>query len=175
MPYLKNGPVFACPSDSGPTPSPDSNGTLDTTRAYTIPRSYIASTAIESLSDAQISHPTDTIVITEKWDKSLATGAAITETFMDAFDGDMSPDPLNPARMVKIASRHQGGMNAAFYDGHAKWLTPGAIWQSRDLTGCSLIHKYPTPRACDISFPGCASTGNGNLCNNPAFFPYPTD
>jgi prepilin-type processing-associated H-X9-DG protein len=168
LPYLKNTNVFKCPSDPGSTPSPDINGN------NTILRSYVASASAESLTLAQISKPSETLVIGEKWDKD-ARGKVVTETWLEAFDGDMSPDPDKPQQMVKFASRHQGGMNGTFFDGHAKWVTPGAIWQSRDLTGCRLVHTYPTPRMCDYTFAGCLSTSSANYCNTPAFFPYPND
>jgi prepilin-type N-terminal cleavage/methylation domain-containing protein/prepilin-type processing-associated H-X9-DG protein len=168
MPYIKSPTVFKCPSDPGPTPSPDIYGN------NTILRTYVASASAEDLLLAQISRPADIIVISEKWDKD-ASGKVVTENWLEAFDGDMAPDPIRPQQMLKFASRHQGGMNCAFFDGHAKWLTPGTIWQSRDLTGCTLVHYYPTTRMCDNSFPGCTSTSQANMCNNPAFFPYPAE
>jgi prepilin-type N-terminal cleavage/methylation domain-containing protein/prepilin-type processing-associated H-X9-DG protein len=168
MPYINTNDIFACPSDSGPTLSPDAAGTPR------IRRSYIASCAPEFLTDAQVSNPVDTIVITEKWDVD-GTGKAIGDSWMEAFDGDMAPDPADPKKypLGTIGVRHQGGVNSAFYDGHAKWLAPGAIANSRDLTGCSLVHKYPTARMCDITNPGCTSTSPDNVCNKPEFIPYP--
>ena len=168
MPYIKNNALFKCPSDPGPTLSPDSLGNL------VIPRSYVAAASAEALRLAQISKPAEIIVISEKWDKDAA-GVAIGESWLEAFDGDMSPDPARPGSMLKFANWHQGGMNCAFFDGHAKWLKPTMIWPSRDLTGCSLVHAYPTTRMCDVSFPGCTSASANNICNNPAFFPYPAD
>ncbi len=168
MPYVKNNQIYKCPSDD-PKLVADSNGNL------VIPRSYAAAASAEDLALAQVEKPVDTIVITEAWSRD-ATGALInTETWLEAFDGDMAPDPLRPGSMLKYANRHQGGMNCVFFDGHAKWLTPGTIWQSRDLTGCTLVHRYPTLRMCDLSFPGCMSTSAANICNTPSFFPYPSE
>ena len=167
MPYVKNNRVFACLSDSAPTPSPDVNGN------NVIPRTYVANTAAESLSLAQVQHPTDTIVVTEKW-STLSNGTTNTSSWMTQWNGEMSPDPARPTSMLDIANWHRGGMNCAFFDGHAKWITPTAIWQSRDLTGCRLMHNYPTTVLCDQTFPGCTST-SGNICNTPSFFPYPAD
>ena len=109
------------------------------------------------MTNAQISYPADTIVVTEKWDKDT-TGKAVNESWLEAFDGDMAPDPLRPGSMLKFANRHQGGMNCTFFDGHAKWTKPEAIWKSRDLTGCRLVHQFPTIRMCDTTFAGCVST-----------------
>lgn len=170
MPYIKNNAVFACPSDAGPTLSPDALG------ASTINRSYIASCAVESLGDADVSNSVETIVITEKWDVK-SSGSAIGDSWMEAFDGDMSPDPINPTKypLGYVGTRHQGGVNSAFYDGHAKWLRPETIANSRDLTGCALTHKYPTTRMCDKTNIGCLSISDENICNKPLFLPYPNN
>jgi prepilin-type N-terminal cleavage/methylation domain-containing protein len=165
MPYIRNGNLFRCPSDGGPTPSVDVNGNL------TIPRSYIANAAVEALSLAQVVSPSDTLVITEKWDRNAA-GAAITDSWIEPFAGDFALDPARPGYAFKVADRHHHGINCAFVDGHARWLSADTVRRSRDLLGCSLIHAYPTSVMCDQSVPGCGSTGAANLCNNPAFFPY---
>ncbi len=178
MPYLKTPNVFACFSDSNPTLSPDINGNP------TVTRSYVVSNAVEDLNMSQITNPASAIVVSEKWDKDLS-GAAITESWLEAFDGDMSPDSHNPTLrpMIKFANRHQGGMECVFFDGHAKWMRPEVIIHNPLLNGCALIHAYPTPNMCDSSVAGCTrtnpSTGYGddavkpNLCNNPAFQPFP--
>ena len=168
MPYVKNNQLYKCPSDA-PKLVADSNGNL------VIPRSYAAAASAESLALAQIDKPVDTIVITEAWSRDGAGSLINTETWLEAFDGDMAPDPLRPGSMLKYANRHQSGMNCTFFDGHAKWLKPDAIWPSRDYTGCTLVHRYPTLRMCDNSFSGCLSASAKNICNNPDFFPYPSD
>jgi len=167
MPYIKSNALFACPSDAGATPSADAAGNLS------IPRSYIASCAVESLGDSQVASPVDTIVITEKWDVS-STGKVVGDAWMEAFDGDMAVDPINPTKypLGYVGTRHQGGVNSAFYDGHAKWLRPETIRDSRDLTGCNLVHRFPTTRMCDKTNIGCTSTTDENICNNPLFIPY---
>ena len=167
QPYTKNYNLYNCPSDAGPTLSPDSNGNPN------VLRSYIASCAVEDLTDAQVTNSAETIVITEKWDIG-PTGTAVGDSWMEAFDGDMAPAATNPTKypLGYISIRHQGGVNASFFDGHAKWLSPGTIANSRDLTGCSLVHKYPTTRMCDSSNPGCTSTAATNICNSAKFMPY---
>lgn len=148
MPYVKSTGVWVCPSDSKPTLSPDVNGIAD------IPRSYIVSAAIEDLTLSEVDDPTDTIVVTEKW-------SAPSDTWVDQMDGDMLPKNGSPTEMNTPANRHQGGMNCAFFDGHAKWTTPSAIWKSADMNGCWLIHHHPAPAA------NLAAAGNNpGLCDD---------
>ena len=104
LPYVKNYPVYKCPDD-------DPNRVADSAGNLVIPRSYAAAASAEALTLAQVDRPVDTIVITEAWNRD-AKGALInTETWLEAFDGDMTPDPLRPGSMLKYANRHQGGMN----------------------------------------------------------------
>jgi len=159
MPYIKNNDLFACPSDSMPTLSPDVNGN------DVIRRSYIANTAAEDLTLAEVDDPVETIVVTEKTDLIGIPPAANTSSWIGAFNGEMSNNPATNG----VAARHNGGLNSSFLDGHAKWYTLNAILASRELTGCELMHEYPTTSLCDISIPGCTSTTN-NVCNS--FIPY---
>jgi prepilin-type N-terminal cleavage/methylation domain-containing protein/prepilin-type processing-associated H-X9-DG protein len=160
MPYIKSNGIFVCPSDPEPTLSPDVNGN------NVILRSYIANTAPEDLTLAQVDKPTDTIVVTEKTDTIGIPPAPNTSSWIGVFNGEMSKNPATNG----AATRHQGGMNCSFLDGHARWLTLDSILASRDLTGCVLMHEYPTTTLCDISIPGCTSTGTANICNT--FIPY---
>ena len=168
MPYIRNKDVFRCPSDQP-------NASVDASGAATILRSYAASASMEALSLAQISRTVETVVITEAWSVDGSGKKINTEQWLEAFDGDMAPDPLRPGSMLKYANRHQGGMNCTFFDGHAKWLKPDAIWGSWYLSGCSLVHQYPTLRMCDNSFPGCLSSTDKNICNSNRYLPYPND
>lgn len=99
MPYVKNNQLFACPSDPLPTLSPDINGVDD------IKRSYIANTAPEQLSDAQVTNPVETIVVTEKLDYiGSQTTTPNSSSWIGAFNGEMS---LNAA-VNGVAVRHGG-------------------------------------------------------------------
>jgi prepilin-type N-terminal cleavage/methylation domain-containing protein len=80
MPYLKSNSIFTCPDDPTPLIGPDASGNM------VIPRSYLVSSAIESLTLGQVDKPDQTIVITERW--SPATTGGI---WMDQVNGDMLP------------------------------------------------------------------------------------
>jgi prepilin-type N-terminal cleavage/methylation domain-containing protein/prepilin-type processing-associated H-X9-DG protein len=164
MPYLKSNGVFACPSDSGPTPSADVSGNL------TILRSYIACRAAEGLTLAQLDDPVETMVLTDKWDTDSA--GAVTDTWIESFNGDFDFDNASSdrTRMFKAGNRHQGFANCLMFDGHAKALSPGDIQQSKDLTGCNLIYKYPVPGAMTYN-QASAAAGEPNICD-PANIPH---
>lgn len=149
MPYVRSSAIFSCPNDTKPSMSPDAMG------KPSIPRSYIVSSAIEDLTLAQVENPGQTIVVTEKW-------SGPGDTWIDQMDGDMLPQQSDPSKMVVPANRHQGTMNCAFFDGHARWTTPAAIWSSADLSGCWLIHQYPAP-AQNLALAGLKSAG---LCDD---------
>jgi prepilin-type processing-associated H-X9-DG protein len=176
MPYINDTHVFVCPDDPAPTMSPNALGVDN------IPRSYVAAAASEDLQLEQIDQPADTIVITEKWsyDKDHQADGANTASWMETFTGDMAPNPANPTQANQDpASWHQGGMNNVFFDGHAKWLRPTTIWNSADYSGCTLVHENPTSEMCDnLSAIACSSPEQtlaaGNICDNPRFFPYPS-
>lgn len=166
-PYSKSPQMFKCPSDGTPTLQVDPNGVAN------IALSYVANAAAEDLNMSQVSQPASTIVIGEKWDKNW-DGSADNETWLEGFDGDMNEDPHRPGHMIKFADRHTNSMNASFFDGHAKHVKPTQIWNSTLLSGCSLVHYYPTTRACDTSFAGCIRISSDNLCNKWANVnPYP--
>jgi prepilin-type N-terminal cleavage/methylation domain-containing protein/prepilin-type processing-associated H-X9-DG protein len=175
MPYVKSEAIFTCPSDNGPTDSFNERGDPGEKGAGTIRRSYIASLAPESLSLAEIRDPVQTIVVTEKWDV-WPDCKAVTEPWMDLLDAkDFNPHPANPVKypLGVMGVRHQGLVNCAYADGHAKATKPADIAASRELSGCALIHRYPAlPKICDSSIAGCTAAADA-FCNKPAFLPYP--
>ena len=149
--YVK-GSVWVCPSDPNPTQSLAADGVT------VVPRSYVVSSAVESMRLAQIANPASLIVITEK---------TSTDTWIDQMDGDMLPQQTNPTEMNNLAAWHQGGMNNAFFDGHAKWELPTSIWGSADLSGCSVIHSNPAPAANLIAAGTNASLCDSTIANCP--------
>ena len=159
MPYVKSNAVFTCPSDAGPTLSPDINNAL------VIPRSYIACRSAESLALAQIDDPVETAVIVEKWDKDSV--GAVGDTWIEAFNGDFDPDyGGDRTHMWHSGNRHNSRMNAIFYDGHAKAYNAATFQNSKDLTGCELIYKNPLPGVMDTTVASSQSAGPNepNIC-----------
>lgn len=169
MPYVKSNNVFACPSDPLPTLSVDANGNDD------IERSYVAAAAAEDLLLGKIPDPSNIVVITEKWgcDNNAACTAGSptqnTASWMETWTGDMAPSATNVSWASQDpASFHAGGMNAAFFDGHAKWYKPTMLWTDAGLSGCILVHDYPTSVMCDQTYASCTTTLPNNICDYPA-------
>ncbi len=140
LPYTKNnGGLLVCPDDSERVPHSTENGRDG---KPLVPRSYVANRAAESLSLAQVDTPAEIIVVTEK---------------ADPFDDSWFEPPKNlynkantpPQNQPVLAlTRHQNGVNVVFFDGHAKWMSRGAL--TRDpcglpYSGVDLMRRYPLP------------------------------
>ena len=135
VPYLHSTDVFYCPADDQPTESPDAAGKAD------IKRSFIALSTSESLVLTQIDDVSDTMTITEKWGADHL--GAVTDSWIEPFNGDFTNDFTDPTRLWTAANRHFGALNAVFMDAHAKNVRGGAIQASKDLSGCRLVYEYP--------------------------------
>jgi prepilin-type processing-associated H-X9-DG protein len=58
-------------------------------------------------------------------------------------------------------SRHQGGVNGIFFDGHAKWMSKGAFTREPcglPYSGVNLMRRYP------LLLPNAARTPWHPLC-----------
>lgn len=157
MPYMKNSPILVCPSDSEPSDSPNVKGEI------VYKRSYIALRPVEGLTLAQLEFPVESIVVTEKWGRE-PQGERLNDSWIEPHEGDWEIDEPT-GRMHLAGNRHQGGLNASFFDGHAKYLKPRTITESKNLTGCLLVHQYPIDDMCESTLPGCTNTGDDNICN----------
>jgi prepilin-type processing-associated H-X9-DG protein len=82
------------------------------------------------------------MVITEKWNGK-------TDSWIEPFNGDFQPDNSQPGsgKSWTASNRHTGFANCMFFDGHAKSTPPSDILNSKDLTGCELMYKYPFTNA----------------------------
>ena len=137
FPYTKNADgLIVCPSDAGRVPHSSENGQAG---KPLVPRSYIANRAVESLNFAQIENPTEIIVVSEK-------GAPFDDSWFEP------PKNLYPKagfdEPVLALSRHQNGVNCIFFDGHAKWMSRGALAADPcglPFSGVDLMRRYPLP------------------------------
>jgi prepilin-type N-terminal cleavage/methylation domain-containing protein/prepilin-type processing-associated H-X9-DG protein len=128
--YTTNVPnLLVCPEDSRRLPN-STDGK---------PRSYIANRAAENLALAQVERPAEIIVVSEKG---------------NPFDDSWFEPPKNLydkpgfAEPVLALTRHSGGVNATFFDGHAKWMSRGALTKDPcglPYSGVDLMRAFPIP------------------------------
>jgi prepilin-type N-terminal cleavage/methylation domain-containing protein/prepilin-type processing-associated H-X9-DG protein len=193
MPYIKSDAVFVCPSDSNVTNAPGSTNTTGSTPSSAsqvdpsgnyMQRSYIACASAESLALNQIQDPVETMVITEKWGNDYtcvpSSSTCVNDSWIEPFNGDMTPDASDPTRMFKTANRHNGRVTCAFFDGHAKSYNMATIENSKDLTGCELVYSnpYPGPNPPTVNSASSQTTPKvqPNICDpvlGPGHFTYP--
>jgi prepilin-type N-terminal cleavage/methylation domain-containing protein/prepilin-type processing-associated H-X9-DG protein len=131
LPYTKNDKdLIVCPSDSGRTPN----------SADGKPRSYIANRAAEHLPLSAVDYPADVIVVTEKVDKADDSWFEPPKNLWEVKASLGSP--------VLAMTRHSGGVNCMFFDGHSKWMSKGALTKDPcglPYSGVDLIRRYPIP------------------------------
>ncbi len=157
-PYLKNEPVYSCPSASPHaqwtglrppgTPKPLIKDYLCSAHGGAYPESgqpgwvgangpFVNNWGNPSRSMAEIQDPSGTIALCdgntntfEIW-RLEQTDAWHNAGFGPAFFGD-HPDPKHPAQ-GHVATRHGGGFNAMFCDGHAAFVKKSKLgmWTNR--------------------------------------------
>ncbi len=112
QPYIQSTQVFNCPSDTSVATS--SATTSNTDYAYNAALAFGAGGARLPRITAEITHPATTVLLLEAvpGDATLSAPAALNKT------GPMTG--ANAFTNTKL-TRHLGGSNIAFVDGHAKW------------------------------------------------------
>ena len=130
IPYTSNAPgLLVCPSDGGRTPN-------STDRK---PRSYVANRAVESLTLSAVDRPADIVVVTEK-------GAPFDDSWFEPPQNLY--DKPGFGQPVLALSRHTGGVNAMYFDGHAKWMSGGQALSNPcglPWSGVDLMRLHPIP------------------------------
>ena len=139
LPYTRMGQaLIVCPADSGRIPHSSENGQGG---RPLVPRSYVANRAAEGLPVAAVERPADIVLITEKGDR---------------FDDSWYEPPKNLyekpgfGEPVLAMTRHNAGVNIAFFDGHAKWMGRHTLLTDpcgEPWSGVSLMRAYPIPGA----------------------------
>ncbi|MEJ5252979.1 MAG: DUF1559 domain-containing protein [Chthonomonadetes bacterium] len=146
LPYTRmGGALLVCPSDGGRVPHPLEDGRDG--RPF-VPRSYVANRAGECLPISAVDTPADIVIVTEKG---------------DPFDDSWYEPPKNLYdkagynQPVLAMTRHSGGCNNMFFDGHAKWLSRGALLSNpcgEPYSGVELMRRFPIPSS-DPWHPNC--------------------
>ena len=107
---LKNDTIFQCPSEGEPI----NKGFTD----------YWLNGDLQGISDVRLRTPTSVIMVGD--------GVA------NSVDYAVGPNVVEPwASTDSFTTRHLGGANYAFADGHVKWLLPDKISLNADPTGAN--------------------------------------
>jgi prepilin-type N-terminal cleavage/methylation domain-containing protein/prepilin-type processing-associated H-X9-DG protein len=139
LPYTRGaGWLLVCPSDDGRIPHATEDGRDG---RPLVPRSYVANRAAEALALASVERAADVAVVTEK-------GARFDDSWYEPpknlYDKAGFGEPVLALR------RHHDGVNMAFFDGHARWLSRGAMLSDpcgEPWSGVALMRLYPIPGA----------------------------
>ncbi|MFA0751033.1 MAG: hypothetical protein SLRJCFUN_001436 [Candidatus Fervidibacter sp.] len=138
QPYLRNRQIYRCPSDPSvnwETPLPNQTRTRIT--SYFTNLYLTGNQPFGSLS--AIKSPANVIVIAESADNStsdhfhpMCWGIPWDMVFCHGSDNSWAWDALREETKELSLQRHQGGSNAVWVDGHAKWTLWRPTWW-RDL------------------------------------------
>lgn len=140
LPFTRNNVgLLVCPGDAGRQPHATEDGRSD---RPLVPRSYVANRAAESLSLAQVENPSEVIVVTEKADP-------FDDSWFEPPKNYYAKSPTPPQNQPVLAlTRHQNGVNVAFFDGHTKWMSRGALTKDPcglPFSGVDLLRRFPLP------------------------------
>ena len=149
MPYVKSYDLFYCPSTPLPPGTLTPNGGSDYSPigswihalSYVPTSSGLPTPKLLGINEAGILEPSKMILIADdailerfREDVSLPRGKACGITHMDG-----KPDTIGT-----YSNLHSGGLNAGFYDGHIKWITPAQAAECECEMG---KHSLPPFRA----------------------------
>ncbi|MCX7598892.1 MAG: DUF1559 domain-containing protein [Armatimonadetes bacterium] len=131
-PYVKNWQLWACPSGWGDCANTSSHHTVVNTviQMGLVPANFQINymvpepISVNGYSLGQFQYPAQTVL--------LADAIAFPRLAAVAY-ANVCAAECNPGRQIDGNTRHNGGSNIAFVDGHVKWLSAGAIMQSSGL------------------------------------------
>ena len=131
MPYVKNTQVWECPSGRFPY-TQDSSNPLWHSGSYGANLSPVAAPSPTGSRTYANGRPAEQIP------------AAETLMACDSNNGNVAV--YWQSGLQNVVEVHNGGVNVAFFDGHAKWLSMGALQSSSDaetLWGGNMGLSYP--------------------------------
>ena len=122
LPYVKNKQIYICPSDKSPDGSGGifngSEGDYDQGAGYAINVTHWASGSPSNPSGVSLGAVEDSSACVYLWESVGSFSVSV------GTDGDNNHGLV---RTDAAATRHNGGMNCGFVDGHAKWMKPSAL------------------------------------------------
>jgi len=123
QPYTKNWQIFVCPSAQNPG-DPSSPGNQ-------LNRQYGLNASITNTAMGQITLPAETIALGDSgaWLSNMG-GCNLMAYAYASQNNKPTATPCNAAQVgnqIDQCTRHNGGSNLCFVDGHAKWMAGSAI------------------------------------------------
>ncbi|MCC6444261.1 MAG: prepilin-type N-terminal cleavage/methylation domain-containing protein [Armatimonadetes bacterium] len=109
QPYVKSYDIFKCPTER------------QWQCGYAM--SYIYGGPM-GMSDSMVSAPSDRVVV---WDHRRTPGCADTTNYATNPRPPFTPFEGVAGSETHYPTRHSGGCNFLFYDGHAKWMRPSSL------------------------------------------------
>ena len=142
LPYLKNVDVWRCPSNPCPCPLPSSDdfGGCAVSWFFYLPKEFIGHPVDIGVNkeactlncyrvfvrrEAQVVNPAARVIFS---DSKRVTGPNTFDTFIYP---NTCQTRCIPERRIAENTRHMGGSNVVFMDGHAKWLHYKTMYQNR--------------------------------------------
>jgi prepilin-type processing-associated H-X9-DG protein len=127
-PYINNYQVWLCPSKGGRMRGGVATPMNYNSRTFPVYPNYGWNNSLAALAMAALTAPADIAAVA---DCSHPIWASHVGRIAWANSGDgvlYPPTGTGDDYMKDIYSRHNGGENIAFADGHAKWMSSTAIW-----------------------------------------------
>jgi prepilin-type N-terminal cleavage/methylation domain-containing protein/prepilin-type processing-associated H-X9-DG protein len=163
-PYMKNTSILICPSWNKVDPCTNNLARTDVRRdawctqqkrinTYTLNQLYYNNTTLGQLFQnpgvplASVEDVSGTVFCAEGHDFQAATNPPNTPNGTFFIDKTTYPQPRIMSGQGQFIGRHQAGLNAVFFDGHAKWFKVEELGKTRSNpwgTGPSLILPYFT-------------------------------
>lgn len=142
MPYRGNSQeILRSPSDQGQKPWPGEDGSAPDKPL--VKRSYVANRAAEGLNLSAVDRPSEIVVIAIK-------GSIFDDSWFEPPKNlyNKVSGGVDLGQPVLAMDLQNGGSNATFFDGHAKWISKGT-WLSDacglPYSGVQLMRDYPIP------------------------------
>jgi prepilin-type N-terminal cleavage/methylation domain-containing protein/prepilin-type processing-associated H-X9-DG protein len=126
-PYARDTQIFICPSAAGKSQYGQTwadRGPL----SIGLNRDMENRTTNLAYALSQFGEPASTILLADSTPAPTGTGSGGGRGFQ--VQADRQPDAQSA-----VSSRHNGGANVGFLDGHAKWYAAARIWQANNPAG----------------------------------------
>jgi len=142
---ISDGSIFQCPSEGTSPKDGFSDYWFNSELMWT---RWSVDHITPSLSDVRVRYPANTILLGD------GDAGGTDYNLGAAYDGSTDPTITGWSCAPGYATRHSGGANYAFVDGHVKWLNPASVNTTDVAAGDNFAFRIapplspPTPPTC---------------------------